>query len=125
MNQLNIDCINSNNVGAPLENKNAAKGKIWSDAIRKAVNEVIEDEEGKPRKLVKLARKIVDKGLEGDITAIKEIGDRLEGKVLTQLSISSTTLVIDASLLSEAGKLLEIIAGHTEPEALEHEVEQE
>jgi hypothetical protein len=48
----------------------------WSDAIRKAINDV---EDGQ-KKIVKLAEKLVSQALEGDITAMKEIGDRLEGK---------------------------------------------
>ena len=58
--------------------------QTWRTAINKAVREWREaDVEGKPQKiraLNLLARKLVEKGIEGDVTALKEIGDRLDGK---------------------------------------------
>lgn len=47
----------------------------------------------------------------GDVVAIKEIADRIEGKVALQIQSTTTHTVIDADLLSEAGKLLQIISG--------------
>lgn len=58
--------------GAPLGNTNATKSKAWSDAIRKAMV--------KGKGYERLAKKLVDMAEEGDIAAMKEIGDRLEGK---------------------------------------------
>jgi len=52
--------------------------KEWRDAIRIAVNE--RDEGTKTKKLRLLADKLVAAGLEGDMQAIKEIGDRLDGR---------------------------------------------
>ncbi|MCA0846110.1 hypothetical protein [Salipiger thiooxidans] len=40
----------------------------------------MEDEEGQPKKLDRLADCLVDAGLAGDVSALKEIGDRLDGK---------------------------------------------
>ena len=55
--------------------------KIWRDAIMLAVNEVREGNGPKAQKALRLiARRVVDKALEGDMTAAKEIGDRLDGK---------------------------------------------
>ena len=58
--------------------------KIWRNAIRKAVNDKLvddEDEHGhKSKALYLLARKLVRVGLKGDVSALKEIGDRLDGK---------------------------------------------
>lgn len=51
----------------------ATKGKLWRDAIRRAV-------QGDSKKLDKLARVLVQKAEEGDMMALKEIGDRLDGK---------------------------------------------
>lgn len=59
-------------MGAPIGNKNAVKNRIWSDAIRKAVLQ--------GKRLDKLAEAIITAAEGGDITALKEIGDRLEGK---------------------------------------------
>lgn len=54
--------------------------KIWADAVRRAVNRRLENAEGKPKKIEHLADKLVDLALDGDMTAVKEIGDRLDGK---------------------------------------------
>ena len=60
--------------------------KLWRDEINKAVHELREAEgEGKAKKvkaLRLLARKLVTKGLAGDVTALKEIGDRLDGRAV-------------------------------------------
>lgn len=66
-----------NKGGAPIGNKNATKNKIWSDAVRKAITQ------GENINL--LAAALVEKALAGDISALKEIGDRLEGKPTQQI----------------------------------------
>lgn len=58
--------------GAPLGNKNACRHRIWSEALRK---EVISR-----KRLARLAKALCDKAEEGDIAAMKELGNRLEGK---------------------------------------------
>lgn len=63
-----------NKGGAPEGNQNGRKGKVWADAIRRAV--VDKDQ----KTLNKLAKKLVEKGAEGDLASLKEIGDRLDGK---------------------------------------------
>lgn len=60
--------------GAPIGNQNAKKNKPWADALNRAL--LAED----GRKLRALADKLVDRALEGDVTALKEIGDRIDGK---------------------------------------------
>lgn len=59
--------------GAPEGNNNAGKNKPWSEAIRMAV---AHDRQA----LIKIAEKMIAMAKEGDIQAVKEIGDRLEGK---------------------------------------------
>jgi hypothetical protein len=58
--------------GAPIGNKNATKNKSWSDAIRKAIV--------RRKDMDKLAGKLVDLALEGNMPAMREIGDRLQGR---------------------------------------------
>lgn len=60
--------------------KNRWSEKLWRDAIRVAVNRAQEDPT-KGKKLVALADALVDAGMTGDVSALKEIGDRLDGKV--------------------------------------------
>lgn len=55
-------------------NKN--QDKPWKEALMLAVNERMGDK----KKLRLLADKLVSKALEGDVQAIREIGDRIEGK---------------------------------------------
>jgi len=66
-----------NKRGAPVGNTNAVKPKIWTDAVRKAI---VQGEN-----LNLLAKALVDKAIAGDISALKEIGDRLEGKATQQI----------------------------------------
>ena len=63
-----------------------AKEKSWADAIRIAVNEAYEG--GDRKKLRVLADRLVDKALEGEIAAMKEIGDRLDGKAAQSVEMS-------------------------------------
>lgn len=105
-------------------NQNAAKPfRLVSDMLRRIATQ-------EPEKLRKACSKLFDKAGD-DVQAFREIADRIEGKVITQVSVSSTHTVIDADLLSEAGKLLTLIAGKqivdsvalqaVEAEIIEHE----
>lgn len=60
--------------GGQSGNKNAAKGKLWADALRM---ELAQDKQ----RIRKLARALLDKAESGDVAALKEIGDRIDGKV--------------------------------------------
>ena len=76
-------------MAAPIGNKNAAKAKPWQEAIERAL------EIHKPReqrvKLEALAVSLVAKAMEGDMAALKEIGDRLDGKPRQQVDIGGQT----------------------------------
>lgn len=78
--------------------------KIWSAAINKQVHEYYEtkDENGKVksiRYLNVLAAQLVRAAAKGDMTAMKEIGDRLDGKPVQgiQADISGQTTIVIAS----------------------------
>ena len=64
--------------GAPTGNKNAAKAKVWAAAIERA----LEKRGGGDRiaALNELAEKLLIKCDEMDMSALKELGDRLDGK---------------------------------------------
>ena len=54
--------------------------KWWSDAIKLAITETLEGDACGRTKLRAAADALVAKALDGDVTALKEIGDRLDGK---------------------------------------------
>ncbi len=85
-------------MAAPIGNKNATKAKPWSDAINRALLA----EDGK--KLRALADKLIDKALEGDVSALKEVGDRMEGKAAQAITGADggPLVVIQATAHDEA-----------------------
>ena len=91
---------------------NRGKDKPWADALRLTVFR--DDEEGK-RKLLRIAEKCAEAALAGDMQAIKEIGDRLDGKPAQDTNV---TVHRTASELTD-DELMDIAAGRghdgTEP----------
>jgi len=63
--------------------------KHWRDAVSIAVNEVVEGDEGGKRKLRAIADKLVELAMDGDMAAIKEIGDRMDGKAPVSADLTS------------------------------------
>jgi len=64
-------------MGAPLGNTNGAKGKEWRNAIRRALAHKHGDVQSG---LLAIAAKLVEAAENGDMAALKEIGDREDGK---------------------------------------------
>lgn len=54
------------------------RDKLWRDAIIRAVKRREQDD---PQALEKLADSLLRKVADGDVPAIKELGDRMDGKV--------------------------------------------
>ena len=68
-------------MAAPKTPKGAKSDKEWRDALRLALHEEVDDGAGGKTKALRLvARKVIDRALEGDMAAAKEIGDRLDGR---------------------------------------------
>lgn len=65
--------------GAPLGNHNAANAKVWSAAIHRAL--AARSAMSRKEAIDALAERLLAKCDEGDMTALKEFGDRIEGKV--------------------------------------------
>lgn len=63
--------------------------KLWREAIRKAALEVAEGKRG-PKKLELAARALVSAAMAGDVSAAKEIGDRLDGKATQPIEHSGS-----------------------------------
>ncbi len=60
--------------GGQPGNNNAGRGKIVKEAIRKAVLQ--------NKRLDRLVKKLIDLADDGDLVAMKEVFDRLEGKAV-------------------------------------------
>lgn len=71
-------------MAAPKNPVGPKSDKIWRDAIMRAVKREVE--KGGGRKLEKLADKLVERGLDGDVSAMREIGDRIDGKPVQAIS---------------------------------------
>ena len=66
--------------GGKPGNQNAANGKDWKEAIRYALANYEDDGIERGHVPREIARVVVKRALEGDMYAIREIGDRLDGK---------------------------------------------
>jgi hypothetical protein len=73
-------------MGAPTGNKNAKKGAEWRQAIKRA----LAHKSGKTFRegLDLVATQFVEAACNGDPWAMKEIGDRIDGKAVSQLELS-------------------------------------
>lgn len=70
---------------APLGNQHAAKAKVWSAAIQRALDKRSKLEQKEA--IDALAERLLALCDEGDLGALKELGDRLEGKAVQSLGI--------------------------------------
>ena len=80
--------------GGQPGNNNATKAKPWANALEKELTG-----DANAKKLRKIARKVVAEAGKGNMWAIKEIGDRLDGK--PHQSIDQTTDLIIITKNSE------------------------
>jgi len=72
-------------MGAPIGNQNARKGK-FSEALEAAVH--VEDPVTRRRKIHSIADKLVAMAEAGEIQAIREVADRIDGKPRQQIEAS-------------------------------------
>lgn len=85
--------------GAPKGNQNAKKeNRLWADAIRIAIVS--------GKKLRPLAEKLIAKAEEGDMAAMREIGDRLDGKPSQDISTTTHQHHHVHVTVSESSKLI-------------------
>ena len=69
-------------MAAPLGNQNARKeNRLWGETNRRAVVQ------NDAQRLRDLAEKLIDLAITGDVPALREIGDRLDGKPAQQLQL--------------------------------------
>jgi hypothetical protein len=70
-------------MGAPAGNQNSSKAnRLWAETIKRAIAQ------SDGERLRQIAEKLLDKAAEGDIQAIKEVGDRIDGRPMQQTEIS-------------------------------------
>lgn len=68
--------------GPPGNDYGTKKYKIWGETLRRIA---IQD----PEKLRKIAEALYQKASEGDVQAVKEIGDRLDGKAHQSMDVQA------------------------------------
>jgi hypothetical protein len=80
--------------------------KWWSDAIKLAITERLEGDETGRTKLRAAADVLVAKALEGDVAALKEIGDRLDGKPQQAVDVTGAIEVraVEVTFVSTGAK---------------------
>jgi hypothetical protein len=66
--------------GAPVGNKNAARPRIWRAAIEAALEKRTTSRVDGKKEIDALAEKLLDLVADGDLAALKEFGDRIDGK---------------------------------------------
>lgn len=69
-------------MGAPIGNQNAAKSRVFSDALRRAIAQ----DDG--QRIRDAAEKMLDLAAAGEQWAVKEVFDRLEGKAAQALMLT-------------------------------------
>jgi hypothetical protein len=67
-------------MGAPAGNQNAAKAKVWNAAIKRALERRSASRTDGIKEIDALAEKLLDLVAAGDLPALKEFGDRMDGK---------------------------------------------
>jgi ribosomal protein L17 len=76
--------VNFPTMAAPEGNTNSSKdNRLWANTIRRAVVQ------GDAQKLRAIAEKLIELAAEGDMSAIKELGDRLDGKASQSIDLGS------------------------------------
>ena len=66
-------------MGAPIGNQNAAKSKVWRAAIMRALERRKPADE-RIQAIDELADKLIELVASGDLAALREFGDRMDGK---------------------------------------------
>jgi hypothetical protein len=68
--------------GGQPGNNNGGKSRAWEAALRRHFTQ-------NPQKLAQIALVVADAALSGESWAVKEIGDRLDGKPVQQVDLST------------------------------------
>ncbi len=74
--------------GAPQGNQNAARAKVWRAAIERALDRRTAKREDGVLEIDALADKLIEAVASGDLAAIKEFGDRIDGRPAAAVELS-------------------------------------
>jgi len=74
--------------GSKPGTNNKHKNKLWKETLNRAVLA----KDGKA--LRRIADALIDKAGEGDVAAIKELGDRIDGKVVNEIDMKADVDVV-------------------------------
>ncbi len=75
-------------MSAPIGNKNAANAKIWNAAIKRALERRTASRVDGLLEIDALAEKLLDAVASGDLAALKEFGDRIDGKAAQSVAVT-------------------------------------
>lgn len=67
-------------MGAPVGNQNAARAKVWRSAIERALERRTASRTDGKKEIDALAEQLLNLVATGDLGALKEFGDRMDGK---------------------------------------------
>lgn len=90
-------------VGGQTGNKNAEKGRIWTEAVKRAI---ARRHGGLSKGLDRLADEFVNAVAEGGLQEFKELGDRLEGKSVQAIEGTGPKGEITVIVTSDDGGVL-------------------
>lgn len=74
-------------MAAPLGNRNAAKAKVWHAAIMRALETRDSSRIDGKKEIDALAETLLNLVAAGDLAALKEFGDRLDGKPAQSVTV--------------------------------------
>lgn len=80
--------------GGQIGNTNAKKGQMFADAVRVALQAYESVDVPQGQALRKIADVLVKGALEGNMTALQEIANRLDGKPNVSVDVSETIHII-------------------------------
>jgi hypothetical protein len=69
--------------GQPGNTNSKRSNRLWADTIRRVLAQGAD-----PDRIRRLAEALVSKAEEGDMSALKELGDRLDGKAAQQVFVN-------------------------------------
>ncbi len=89
-------------MAAEKGNQYAAKERIWQSAINKALER--RSALGRMEALAELAEKLLERCAEGDMTALKELGDRMDGKASQAITNEDGSPLLQGITVTFVGK---------------------